>query len=431
MRKRLISLALALLMAFSLSVPAFAAESDFRIVDGILYGYHGTDSTVIVPDGVVEISGPAFHSQDVINVVLPNSVKKLGLGIFNLCWNMSSITIPASVTSIHDEAFANNASEILTIHGAAGSYAETYAKAHNITFVADLPSVTTPNSFPYSIPDTPDFLRFSSEPVGSYRTMIPDTDSDGNVSRKEIRVYEFEVGTKLGLTEEGIKAGYTISNYSSNNFLEDINRTEFTLTKATVFEQWYGVLSPSDPKGFTVYINPVNTKTAFSDVKAGAYYHDAVSWAVKYGVTKGTSDNTFSPNKTCTNAEILTFLYRAWGETLLGRNNPFTDVKESDYYYDTAVWAADFDIVSGSTFNPNKPCTRATAVTYIWKAEGSPEPSGFASFTDVPGGADYAKAVSWAVEEGITKGTGSTTFSPDDICTRGQIVTFLHRYMGW
>ncbi len=283
---------------------------------------------------------------------------------------------------------------------------------------------TNADSFPYSIPGTPDFLRLSVQPIGSYQTDVYDIGGE-----KEVTVYHFPVGTKLGLTAEGVNKGYTIANVSSGS-LGDWDRTEYTITKGSLLEQWFMVSSPDDPEGFIVYIHPINTNTAFQDVKAGTYYENAVKWAVKYGITNGTSATSFTPEKTCSNAEILTMLYRVFDWMIVSEDNPFSDVKPSDYYYEAARWAAEYGIVSGTTFDPDKPCTRAMTVTYIWKAVDSPDVDSTASFTDVPGGADYAKAVAWAVEEGVTNGTSSTTFSPNDTCTRGQIATFLYRALG-
>jgi hypothetical protein len=107
--------------------------------------------------------------------------------------------------------------------------------------------------------------------------------------------------------------------------------------------------------------------------------------------------------------------------------NPFTDVTASAYYYDAARWAKEMNMVSGTVFDPDQPCTRASTVWYMWKAAGSPAASTPASFSDVPASSDYATAVAWAVEKGVTSGTGNNCFSPDAICSRGQIVTFLHR----
>ena len=145
------------------------------------------------------------------------------------------------------------------------------------------------------------------------------------------------------------------------------------------------------------------------------------------GVTAGTSPTTFSPDLTCTTAQILTFLFRANGSPLHSFENPFTDVKESDYFYNAATWAGELGLVDGQTFGGNSPCTRSDTVTYLWKLAGQPKASASVDFSDVSADADYAQAVAWAVEQGVTAGTSDTTFSPDATCTRGQIATFLYR----
>lgn len=170
--------------------------------------------------------------------------------------------------------------------------------------------------------------------------------------------------------------------------------------------------------------------SAFADVPAGAYYEDAVKWAVEKNITSGTSKTTFSPSATCSKAQILTFLWRANGSPEPTAANPFTDIKSSDYFYKAALWAAEKGMVSGTTFGANTDCTRAMTVEYMWKAAGSPATADKASFNDVPANANYAQAVAWAVEQKITSGTGKNTFSPSSTCTRGQIVTFLYRALG-
>lgn len=141
----------------------------------------------------------------------------------------------------------------------------------------------------------------------------------------------------------------------------------------------------------------------------------------------GTSENTFSPNNTCTRAQILTFLWRAVGSPKASISNPFDDVKSSDYYYGAALWAYEKKMVEGSSFAGDTPCTRSSTVEYLWKNAGAPEASADSSFIDVSTNSEYAKAVAWAVENGVTSGTSDTTFSPGNICDRGQIVTFLRR----
>jgi len=182
------------------------------------------------------------------------------------------------------------------------------------------------------------------------------------------------------------------------------------------------------------YTPPDNTVT-FADVPEGQYYTEAVNWAVEKGITSGTSKTTFSPNNTCTKGQIITFLWRAKGEPEPEFKNPwFRDTDRGDYYYKATLWALDMGMAKGigflEPFGVNQSCTRAQAVLYIWQAEGSPVPSTKANFADVSTNSDYAQAVAWAVQQGITSGTSAKTFSPNATCTRGQIVTFLYRAMG-
>ena len=172
-------------------------------------------------------------------------------------------------------------------------------------------------------------------------------------------------------------------------------------------------------------------EVSFTDVSPNAYYYDAVQWAVENGITSGTSATTFSPDMVCTRAQAVTFLWRAAGSPRPeSTRNPFTDVKAGSYYYDAVLWAVEEGITSGTsatTFSPDMTCSRSQIVTLLYRSWGNPEIEEAASFRDVPAGAYYAEAVSWAAEWGITSGTSATTFSPDASCTRAQIVTFLYR----
>ena len=183
-----------------------------------------------------------------------------------------------------------------------------------------------------------------------------------------------------------------------------------------------------DDKDCVLYADPGGALDAYTDVNPAGYYAVPVTWGIQHGITNGTTATTFSPNNTCTRAHILTFLWRACGSPQPSIENPFTDVKATNYYYQSAVWAAEKGLLPrGSTFNGGSPCARSEAVTYLWKLSGDDYVEGATAFKDVKNGTETAKAVQWAVESGVTNGTTSTTFSPDNTCTRAQIMAFLYR----
>ena len=217
----------------------------------------------------------------------------------------------------------------------------------------------------------------------------------------------------------------------------------YELDKLTVTDKDGNHLSLSD-KGngkytFTMPAGKVNVDAAFSKIAAGvsfrdvaqnAYYYDAVQWAVEKGITEGTSATTFSPDASCTRAQMVTFLWRAAGSPAPKRTtNPFRDVRSTDYYYDAVLWAVENGITSGTgadTFAPNATVTRGQTVTFLYRAAGSPAVSG-GSFSDVAADAYYANAVAWASQHNITSGVGNGNFAPNADCTRAQIVTLLYR----
>ena len=234
----------------------------------------------------------------------------------------------------------------------------------------------------------------------------------GNVSVREGRDQTFTITPDKGYAVANVKIdGNSIGAVKSYTF-ENVSRTH---TIEVIFMKANG-----------------NPQTGvFVDVATGSYYEDAVDWAVENGITKGTDDTHFSPDGICTRAQAVTFLWRAAGspepET---RAMPFTDVPVGSYYYDAVLWAVENGITKGTsdtTFSPNMTCSRAQIVAFLWRSEKSPAAGTANPFADVKSTAYYADAVLWAVKENITKGTTNTTFSPDADCTRAQIVTFLWR----
>lgn len=193
--------------------------------------------------------------------------------------------------------------------------------------------------------------------------------------------------------------------------------------------QYASAKDRNDYGKFTVLENSGVSAPEFNDVTRSDYFFEPVNWAVDKGITSGTSNTTFSPNDTCTRAQILTFLWRSAGSPEPTIMMPYTDVFFSDYFCSAALWAKEKGIYDpdGHKFEPNAPCTRASTVEYFWRFAGA-ESAARVPFSDVAEGSTLDNAVSWAVRKGITNGAGGTIFSPDTTCTRGQIVTFLHRY---
>ena len=234
----------------------------------------------------------------------------------------------------------------------------------------------------------------------------------GNVSVREGRDQTFTITPDKGYAVANVKIdGKSIGAVKSYTF-ENVSRTH---TIEVIFMKANG-----------------NPQTGvFVDVATGSYYEDAVDWAVENGITKGTDDTHFSPDGICTRAQAVTFLWRTAGSPASKTSTmPFTDVPVGSYYYDAVLWAVENGITKGTsdtTFSPNMTCTRAQIVAFLWRSEKSPAAGTANPFADVKSTAYYAGAVLWAVKENITKGTTSTTFSPNADCTRAQIVTFLWR----
>lgn len=171
---------------------------------------------------------------------------------------------------------------------------------------------------------------------------------------------------------------------------------------------------------------------SFNDVRSKDYFYNPVAWAVENNITRGTSGSLFSPKKPCTRAQIVTFLWNLAGKPAAASTAEFEDVSADAYYADAVNWAVSKGITKGISdweFAPDNPCTRAQAVTFIYSYAGNPKTTATTDFTDVRSTAWYAKPVAWAVENGITSGTSAAKFSPNSSCTRGQIMTFLYKYV--
>ena len=232
-------------------------------------------------------------------------------------------------------------------------------------------------------------------------------------------------GTTVTLTVEPDK-GYTLETIT----VTDKNGDEIALTN-----KGDGKYTFKMPAG-KVYVEATfmednSMLNFFVDVPADAYYYDAVLWAAKNGITGGVDDTHFAPNATCTRAQVVTFLWRAAGSPAPKSSMiPFTDVPAGSYYEQAVLWAVENGITDGTsatTFSPDAVCSRGQIVTFLWRANGSPAVSGNSAFTDVASDAYYAAAVTWAEKNDVTGGIGGGLFGSNNNCTRAQIVTFIYR----
>ncbi len=255
------------------------------------------------------------------------------------------------------------------------------------------------------------------EMIGAPTAVARDSDTGNPVITGDGQI-NFTVVLNDGYSVESVTA--TAGAYKNIKGYEDTGLADtYRITKITA--------------DLTVTVTCLKTEQpAFSDVEEGEYYFDAVCWAVRNGITTGTSATEFSPEEGCTRGQVVTFLWRASGEPEPEKTvNPFTDVKESDYFYKAVLWAVEKEITLGTsqnTFSPEDTCTRGQIVTFLYRSEDSPAPTSSANpFGDVKDDDYFKDPVLWAVECGITLGSSEKTFSPNDTCTRGQVVTFLYR----
>ncbi len=240
-------------------------------------------------------------------------------------------------------------------------------------------------------------------------------------------------GTTVTLTVS-VNEGYELKSLTA----KDSSESDISLTKAGTNKYTFTMpaskvtITPTLTKiGSEAGSEPTPIVNPFTDVSPDAYYYDAVLWAVERGITLGTSTTTFSPDMSCTRAQMVTFLWRSAGSpSPANGDNPFIDVSAGAYYYDAVLWAAEHGITIGTTdttFSPDNTVIRGQTVTFMYRNAGSPKVYTVSPFVDVPSDAYYADAVVWAASNDITKGTTDTTFSPNESCTRAQIVTFLYR----
>ncbi len=225
-------------------------------------------------------------------------------------------------------------------------------------------------------------------------------------------------------------AAVTVPGDGKGKAMDQVTATVTVVKKSSGGSSSGGGGGSSRPTTPSKPVTPSKPATGFTDVAAGAYYENAVKWAVENKITSGTSETTFSPDDSCTRAQIVTFLWAANGRPEVESTTNFRDVPADAYYAKAVAWAVANGITSGTeegVFSPDATCTRAQAMTFLWAAAGRAKVQNASAFADVPANAYYADAVAWAVANDITAGVGDGLFGSDNTCTRGQIVTFLFK----
>ena len=288
--------------------------------------------------------------------------------------------------------------------------------------------------------DESDFLSYLSSTKGyssNYTIDYVTFDQSGVSAVNEGSLYTYYSGYNYGGSVKTTDKFY-YSATASQNALSDVAflASRYAKTGETVYIPFtiyarYGTTGTGTRQLTGTVAIKIGQTMNFIDVKTTDYFYNSVKWAVGKNITNGTSSTTFSPYKSCTRAEIVTFLWRAAGSPEpTASEMTFTDVKADSYYYKAVLWAVENKITSGMSdtlFAPDATCSRSQIVTFLYRMQNSPESKAENPFTDVKADAYYANAVLWAVENGVTTGASATTFDPAGDCTRGQIVTFLYR----
>ena len=344
----------------------------------------------------------------------PETIAELGYHMFEGCTSLKTISIPSSVKTFYNAPFAGSGLANVTIpNGTTTIAAGAFREMPNLTSVSLPTSVTSIERTAFGDCNQLSDVYYCGDQNGWNQVSI----DPSNVLGDDYEDLSF--GTNKALINATVHYGHRWSDWTVTTSPTLEAEGEQVRTCTTCGTTDTEVLSKL-PCPFTDVANPKS------------YYYDAVLWAVDNGVTTGTTATTFSPDSPCNRGQIVVFLWRLAGQpTAANRNNPFTDVKESDYCYEAVLWAVENGITNGATsttFAPRRTCNRGEIVTFLWRYAGKPKAQNQKNqFTDVKNGSFCYDAVLWAVENKITLGKTKTHFEPKSTCVRGQAVTFLYR----
>ena len=456
----------------------------FSANDGLLYSADGKTllfcprglTSTAVKEGTERIGDYAFfYCRALESLTLPASIRHIGSNSISVCEQLRILHLPEGLVSIGDAAFASSAAltevnipstvEIIGNHAFLGTALETLVLptgvksigAEALAYNPTLNSVTIRSGLTdigadlcKNSPNVTIWTDSAAAPIYAYaqangitvRLLNSGSGSSSSGSSgssgSAVSISAVKNGSVTISPRSASKGDtVTITVKPDNGYqLDDLTVTDQSGNELKLTDLGNGKYTFIMPNG-RVKINAVfaqeNAASMFSDVAASAYYYEAVRWAQEKGITGGIGNGLFGPDNSCTRAQIVTFLWRAAGSPEPKNTGSFSDVSAGSYYAKAVAWAVENGITTGTgsgKFSPNAACTRAQSVTFLFRAIGKSVDSK-TTFSDVPADSYYADAVAWAVENGVTNGIDGGLFGPDNICTRAQIVTFLYRvYQG-
>ncbi len=399
------------------------------ICDSLFKGCTALES-VVIPEKVIDIRESAFAGcTNLTEVYFPDGLKDIKSGAFEYCRKLKSVTIPDSVlfpgSSIFARCYSLESVKLSANQVGIGNY--TFVGCTN------LKSLTIGKNFSFAgeyafgldINGLYDSVSYGAVP---YLNDVYYAGSPAEWTNVEYCKENFQLA-RIHYYDTGSNHKYTDTVYPAS--CTSTGRIEHVCTCGIKYTEYLCELGHEFVDNICVRCGASASTDGFTDISSDKYYFDAINWAVGSGITLGTTESTFSPNDVCTRAQIVTFLWRAAGRPVYNDGVlQFVDVPQSAYYYNAVKWAERNNITEGTDsthFSPNATCTRAQIVTLLMRANRFTDDAPKVDFVDVTDGSYYYKAVCWATKYGVTLGTDATHFSPNAGCTRAQVVTFLYR----
>lgn len=457
----------------------------FSAYDGLLYSADGKTllfcprglTSTAVKEGTERIGDYAFfYCRALESLTLPTSIRHIGSNSISICEQLRTLHLPEGLVSIGDAAFASSAAltevnipstvEIIGNHAFLGTALETLVLptgvksigAEALAYNPTLNSVTIRSGLTdigadlcKNSPNVTIWTDSAAAPIYAYaqangitvRLLNSGSGSSSSGSSgssgSAVSISAVKNGT-VTVNPKSASKGSTVTitaKPDSGYQLDDLTVTDKNGKELKLTDKGNGKYTFTMPASKVeikaTFVKEVET-SPFSDVSTSAYYYEAVKWAQEKGITGGIGNGLFGPNQPCTRAQIVTFLWRAAGSPEPKSMSSFSDVSADSYYAKAVAWAVENGITTGTgdgKFSPDATCTREQAVAFLYRASGSPAVSGGSAFSDVAANAYYADAVAWAEKNGVTGGIGGGLFGSRNTCTRAQIVTFLYRaYQG-